>query len=219
VYIVHLGFATSMAAGAMEYAALGNRAILEGRKLAVFCSVRCPGKLVLQAYDLAQRLRDAGVTVIGGFHSPMEQECLRLLLRGRQPVIVCPARSLQRMRVPAEWKAPIEAGRLLILSPFGGQQRRATADLAAARNAFVASLADELFVAYAEPGGKTERLCREALAQGKPVLTFEASENMNLIALGARPVRPEMDWEQWAGTSPPTRPPAPLFEGVDADCP
>ena len=33
-------------------------------------------------------LRDAGVTVVGGFQSPMEQEVLWLLFRRRQPVIV-----------------------------------------------------------------------------------------------------------------------------------
>ena len=206
-----------MGVGVTDCAALGNREILRNRKLALFCSVRCPGKLVLQTYDLAQRLRDAGVTVIGGFHSPMEQERLRLLLRGRQPIIVCPARSVERMRVPAEWQAPLDASRLLVLSPFGPEQRRATADLAAARNAFVASLADEMFVAYAEPGGKTERLCRAALADRKPVLTFDASENANLIALGARPVESGTDWVTWAGTSATTRMPAPLFHNAEMD--
>jgi predicted Rossmann fold nucleotide-binding protein DprA/Smf involved in DNA uptake len=206
-----------MGVGVDDCAALGNREILRNRKLALFCSIRCPGKLVLQTYDLAQRLRDAGVPVIGGFHSPMEQECLRLLLRGRQPLIVCPARSVEHMRVPAEWKAPLDAGRLLVLSPFGPQQRRATADLAAARNAFVASLAEELFVAYAEPGGRTEHLCREALAKGKPILTFEASENANLMALGARPVESGTNWKKWAGTSTLTQSPTALFDCVEAD--
>src|SRR5919197_4693895 len=64
--------------------ALGNLDILRQKKLALFCSVKCPGTLILQTYDLARALRDAGVTVIGGFHSPMEKECLALLLRGAQ---------------------------------------------------------------------------------------------------------------------------------------
>jgi hypothetical protein len=34
----------------------------------------------LKTYDLARDLRDADVPVIGGFHTPMEKECLRLLL-------------------------------------------------------------------------------------------------------------------------------------------
>lgn len=51
---------------------LGDLNILNQQSLALFCSVKCPGNLILQTYDLAQRLRKSGVTVIGGFHSPME---------------------------------------------------------------------------------------------------------------------------------------------------
>jgi hypothetical protein len=59
-------------------------------KLALFCSVRCPGDAILGAYDAAQKLRDDSVTVVSGFHSPVEKECLRILLRGTQPVIILP---------------------------------------------------------------------------------------------------------------------------------
>jgi len=48
--------------------------------------------------------RDDGVTVISGFHTPVEKECLRILLRGSQPVIICPARSIEGMRIPPTWK-------------------------------------------------------------------------------------------------------------------
>ena len=66
-------------------ATLGNLDILQHKPLALFSSVKCPGDLILQTYDLAQCLRQSGVTVIGGFHSPMERECLTILLRGTQP--------------------------------------------------------------------------------------------------------------------------------------
>ena len=56
------------------------------------------------------------------------------------------------------------------------------------RNACVAALADRLLVAHAAPGGKTERLCRDALAGGKQVYTLESSDNAHLIAGGAVPV-------------------------------
>ncbi len=48
-------------------AIMGNLDILRQKKLALFCSVQCPGNLILQTYDLACDLRDAGVTVLGGF--------------------------------------------------------------------------------------------------------------------------------------------------------
>lgn len=172
-------------------AALGNLDILRQRKLALFCSVKCPGNLILQTYDLARGLRDAGVTVIGGFHSPMEKECLSLLLRGTQPVIICPARSIERMRIPGEWKTPFAEGRLLLLSPFAEKLRRATADLARKRNELVAALADEVFVAHAALGSKTEHFCHDVLSWGKPLLILESNENVHLLSFGAKPFRSE----------------------------
>jgi predicted Rossmann fold nucleotide-binding protein DprA/Smf involved in DNA uptake len=159
--------------------------------LALFCSVKCPGNLILQTYDLAQNLRLAGVPVIGGFHSPMERECLTILLRGTQPIIVCPARSITGMRLRSEYKKPLEDGLLLFLSPFDEKQRRATVQMALYRNQFVAALADEIFVAHAEPNSKTEQFCREVLAWQKPLYTLKSDANANLIALGAKQVSPD----------------------------
>ena len=48
----------------------------------------------------------------------MERECLRLLLRGNQPVVVCPARGIDNMRIPRDWRPALDDGRLLVLSPF-----------------------------------------------------------------------------------------------------
>lgn len=164
---------------------LGNLTILANPLLALFCSTKCPGRLIIQTYDLARALRDAGITVISGFHTPMERECLDLLLRGNQPVILCPARGILNMRVPPVWKQPLADGRLLVLSPFAANHRRPTRDLAAARNAFAASLAARVLIAHAAPGGQTELLARHLLAQGKPVLTFDDPHNAALLALGA----------------------------------
>ncbi|NCQ27599.1 MAG: hypothetical protein GW802_09215, partial [Armatimonadetes bacterium] len=47
---------------------------------ALLCSRRCPGALILQAHDLAQQWREAGTPVVSGFQSPVERECLRVLL-------------------------------------------------------------------------------------------------------------------------------------------
>ena len=89
------------------------------------------------------------------------------------------------MRLPTTWKAPLMEDRLLILSPFVGKQRRATADLARKRNAFVAALASKIFVAYAAPGSKTEHFCCELLDDGRSLLTLEICENTNLLAYGS----------------------------------
>ncbi len=167
--------------------ALGNLDLLRQRALALFCSVKCPGDLILRTYDLARTLRDKEVTVISGFHSPIEKECLELLLRGKQPIIACHAKRLSRSRLPDKLTEPIKAGRLLMISPFDEKVNRATADTASTRNELVVALADTVFVPYAAPGSKTEALCGKVLKWQKPLLTFASKENSHLISLGATP--------------------------------
>ncbi|MFQ5409673.1 MAG: DNA-processing protein DprA [Anaerolineales bacterium] len=156
-----------------------------GRTLALFCSTKVPASLLLQLHDLAQRWRHSDRLVVSGFHAPAERECLQVLLRGPASVIWCPARGLARMRLKADHRAALEAGRLLILSPFSDSVRRATVATAAQRNRFVAALADTVLIAHAQAGSKTEALAQEALRWGKPLYTLPSEYNSNLIALGA----------------------------------
>ena len=181
---------------------IGNLDILKTESLAMFCSQKCPGQLILQTYDLARSLREAGITIIGGFHSPMEKECLSLLLRGHQPVIICPARSIQGMRLPPEWKSALAEGRLLLLSTFKEHCRRPTTALAQVRSEVVATIANAIFVAHAAAGGKTERFCQELLAQNKPLFTLEGDHNAHLIELGARPIHPDNIGGCWHNNFP-----------------
>ena len=138
--------------------AIGPVALLAARRTALFCSARTPGDAILRAHDVARRMRDEGVTVISGFHSPIKKDCLRILLRGTQPIIVCPARAIEGMRIPPECRAAFEGDRLLFLSPFTEQPRRVTQVSALRRNEVVAALADEVFIAHITPGGRTERM-------------------------------------------------------------
>lgn len=151
----------------VEAEVVGDPALLQCEKVGLFCSVRCPGDLILAAYDYSKALRDNGTIAISGFHSPVEKECLRILLRGSQPIIICPARSLANMRIPSELRPHIEKGRLLLLSPFSEKERRATSDLARERNGFVARIADKLCFIYAEPGGSLQALAAEMKVMGK----------------------------------------------------
>jgi predicted Rossmann fold nucleotide-binding protein DprA/Smf involved in DNA uptake len=164
--------------------ALGNLAILTAPLLGFFCATRCPGGVILRTYDLALALREAGVPVIGGFHTPMEKECLEVLLRGQQPVVICPARSIERLRMPMSWRQSYDQGRLLVLSPFTARQRRPTTALAEYRNRFVATLATNILVAYAGPGSKTAQFCAEIVAQHRRAYTLDLPENAHLVQRG-----------------------------------
>jgi predicted Rossmann fold nucleotide-binding protein DprA/Smf involved in DNA uptake len=174
--------------GFSRFWAIGDVKILNTPLLGLLCSIRCPGRVIVQTYDLARALRDAQVPVISGFHSPMEKECLDFLLRGKQPIVICPARSVTNMRMPTAWRKACAEGRLLILSPFAPKHGRISALLAEKRNRFVSLLADQFFVPYAVPGSKTEQLCQDLLSTGKRVYTFESEKESIIVRAGAMPV-------------------------------
>ena len=165
----------------------GDEAVLNRPKVALFCSVKCPGKLILDTYDLAKRFRDEGVPVISGFHSPIEQECLRILLRSPHPVIWCLARGLYRQipSKPVDCRPAVADGRLVMVTPFADTVRHITAKTATTRNRLVVEMASAVVVAHAAPGSKMEALCRDILAAGKPLYTFDHPANAALIQAGA----------------------------------
>jgi predicted Rossmann fold nucleotide-binding protein DprA/Smf involved in DNA uptake len=133
---------------------------------AFLCSKEAPGSAILKAFDQATAWRDAGRCVISGFHSPLERQCLDILLRGKQPVVMVLARGLGVLRLPATQRKALDDGRLTIVSPFPTAEKRATADLARQRNRFVAALADEVVFAYIAPGGSLSKLSEEVAAWG-----------------------------------------------------
>jgi len=167
---------------------LGNEALLERPKLALLCSRACPGSVIMATLDAVRGLRGTPWVVVSGFQSPTERECLEILLRGEHPVVVCPARGVEGMRIPAAWKAAITADRMLITSPFDKGVRRATAALAEERNRHVVSLADAVFIPHAAPGGGLERLCQTIPATRKPVWSIDDPANTRVFELGAAPI-------------------------------
>lgn len=171
--------------------------------LALVCSTKCPGTIVVSALDAAAVLRDGCMIVIGGFQSPVERECLMFLLKGTVPLVVCPARSATGMRIPAVWKVAIADGRLTIRSAvdegFEIQHtpskprrlaRRPTTALAEQRNRFVTSISDSVLILHASPGGKLDHLADEVLTAGRPLWTIDDPANHHLVARGARAIRP-----------------------------
>ena len=116
-------------------------------------------------------MRDEGTTVISGFHAPIEVECLHILLRGKQPIIICPARAIEGMRISLECRPAFDNGRVLFLSPFVQEPVRITKQSAARRNDVVAALADAAYVAHVTPGGQTEQTSEQLRRWGVPIVS------------------------------------------------
>jgi hypothetical protein len=146
------------------------------------------GTLIVAMYDFASTLGPGDGVVVGGFHSPMERQVLELLVARRVPVIVVPARSPERMRIPLAWQGPLGEGRMTIVSGIGGRTRRPTRELAFRRNLLVAALSDRVLIPYAAPGGSAERVARAVIESRKPLYTFKDEDNLRLLSAGALPV-------------------------------
>ena len=141
---------------------------------------------MIKTFDAVRELRDQEIVMAGGFHSPMEKECLDILLNGKHPVVLCPAKSVKNLRIGRKARQALKEGRLLIISPFAETIRRTTSQQAIQRNDLVAALSDSLLVPYASPGGKTWTTVHKALSWGQPIFTFLDGHNAELFNAGAQ---------------------------------
>ncbi|WP_310530651.1 DNA-binding protein [Novosphingobium sp.] len=170
---------------------MGIRALMDcdlGQPLAFFCSQSCPGDVILKAQDWANARRSDDAPVISGFHTPVERDVLRILLRGSAPVIQVLARALDGARLPAALRSAEKEGRALIVSQFAANVRQTTARTAEQRNRYILTRAATIVFAHASLGGKTEALAAEAVALGLPVFTLASPSNANLTGMGAQVV-------------------------------
>ena len=92
------------------------------------------------ATEISQREE---VAVVSGFHSQMEKEVLKILLRGKCGIIVILARGMYR-QMPKYYEEALEQNRLLLLSYEKDNVTRISEQTAHKRNKQVISLSDEM---------------------------------------------------------------------------
>ena len=136
----------------MLLAGRGACGFLEEPLTAFFASRQCPGTAIRAAMDWALQQARVKHLVISGFHSPLEQSVLKVLLQARSPVVAVLARPVKGARLPSEWTEPIAQGHMAVVS-VATTATRLTGELAVARNQLVAQLATDIVVASASPGG------------------------------------------------------------------
>ena len=144
---------------------LGNAALMALPKVAFLSSRRVAPAAVMRCYDWATEMRGGGRgatvlprCVIGGFQSALERDVLKLLLPAGEPSIVMVlARGMWRS-VPTEYREAINAGRMLVVSPFSQSVVRMSKETAEKRNAFVLDHCAEAVFASLDPDGSLARL-------------------------------------------------------------
>jgi predicted Rossmann fold nucleotide-binding protein DprA/Smf involved in DNA uptake len=107
--------------------------------------------------------------VISGFHSPLEQSVLKILLEAQSPVVVVLARQLAGAQLPTDWAKPLAQERMAVVSASTSTERL-TGELATERNRLVTQLAAQNVVAYASPGGVLDGLCDQWRGQGRKLV-------------------------------------------------
>lgn len=130
----------------------GSRDLLGRELTAFFASRQCPGAAIRAAMDWALQQARAKRAVVSGFHSPLEQSVLKVLMAAGSPAVVVLARPVQGAKLPPEWAESLAKGRMAVVSAVA-IAGRLTQPLANERNALVAQLAQKIVVAHASPGG------------------------------------------------------------------
>ena len=134
----------------------GHQALLDVPMTAFFASRQCPGAAIRAGMDWALVQARARQVVTSGFHSPLEQSVLHLLLTARSPVVVVLARALTGVLLLPAWKTAIAEQRMAVVTA-STETPRLTNELAARRNELVAQLAGSIVIANASAGGGLAR--------------------------------------------------------------
>jgi hypothetical protein len=73
------------------------------------------------------------------------------------PALIMLARGMKE-KIEPELKTAIDAGRLLMVTPFKDNVKRVLAETAEKRNRFMIELADEVVIGFASKGGMLESM-------------------------------------------------------------
>lgn len=123
---------------------IGNIGLLKKQKIGFLASRKIATLSVLPTLDWATEISQREeVAVVSGFHSQMEKEVLKILLRGKCGIIVILARGMYR-QMPKHYEEALQQNRLLLLSYEKDNVTRISEQTAHKRNKQVISLSDEM---------------------------------------------------------------------------
>ena len=139
----------------------GETALLAEPLLGLIASRECPGHVLLETLARVPEWVKAGRVIVSGFHSPLEQQVLRSVLRRKGRVVKVLARGMTEYRPTSDEHEPLAAGRMLVITACPPEVRRTTRETALARNRLVLLLATEMHIPFVAEGSPLASLIAE----------------------------------------------------------
>jgi predicted Rossmann fold nucleotide-binding protein DprA/Smf involved in DNA uptake len=141
---------------------IGETSLLADPLLGLIASRECPGHVLIETLDLVPAWIKAERVIISGFHSPLEQQVLRSVLRRKTGrVVKVLARGMSDYHPNSDEREPLSAGRMLVITAFPEEVRRTTRETAIERNRLVLALSKEVVAPYVAEGSPLALLLQE----------------------------------------------------------
>jgi predicted Rossmann fold nucleotide-binding protein DprA/Smf involved in DNA uptake len=167
---------------------VGDAALLNHPLLGILSARQIDSDLTLKTSQLLKQLVSLkNVAFVSGWHSPLEEEALRILLEQEATIVLCVAKSLDRFIPSRGVESRVTDGKALLLTHCSTKAKRITRNASMRRNELIVDLAKSLLVLAAPEGSASLSLATAALRRGKLVLTPEHPMNKQLLASGALP--------------------------------
>lgn len=158
---------------------VGETALLDEPLLGLIASRECPGHVLLETLDRVPEWVKADRVIVSGFHSPLEQQVLRSMVRRKGRVVKVLARGMTEYRPQPEERESLAAGQMLVITACTSDARRTTRESALSRNRLVFALAMEVVVPHISDGSPLAALLSEPRpsTSGPPDKATSAIEN------------------------------------------
>ena len=139
---------------------LGNQELLKWHKIAFFASSKTKSSSVFPTFDWAAEIakRD-NVAICSGFQSTLEKEILPYLLKEKCGIIIGLNRGLYK-HIPQKFLEAYNSGRILFISLENDNIIMPSKANAEKRNAYLASIADELIFSSISSGSTLNTLSK-----------------------------------------------------------
>lgn len=143
---------------------LGDTSIFSISSTGFLCSRQYASKAILPCLDWAVSVaNDADACIMSTFHSPLEADVLKFLLRGKCMIILVLARSLYK-KIPPEYQQAIDEGRMLIISV--SDQTRISKDSANKANEFILDHSQNIVFGFISEGSHLNDIKVQAMERG-----------------------------------------------------